>query len=362
MDDTTSTHTRRRWLWIWVGSLVVGVFLTFWSSANEALWTREHGEVIHWGALFVNRALDEMTCALCFPVCFWLVDRFPVDRPPWWRNATLLLVASYVLGFLKYIIFLPLFQLVWTHKVTLGMLLGDSSEVAIALVGAMGVAHAFKFYEQARERERTALQLRQRLSQAQLEALKSQLQPHFLFNALNGVATLIHLDPVAADEMLTQLADLLRETLRHPGSYEVTLTEELALLDRYLAVVRARFHDRLSVHRDIDPTVGDALVPHFLLQPLVENALEHGIAQRPGPGRVEISARRDGDHLRITVTDDGPGLTTDTHGSNGNGVGLANARARLLQLYGPDQALTLEPVSSAGGARATVSLPYRVWR
>jgi LytS/YehU family sensor histidine kinase len=273
-----------------------------------------------------------------------------------------LLVASYVLALLKYVLFLPLFRLVWTHPPTVMALLGDASEVSLTLVGAIGVAHAVKFYRQAQERERTALQLRQRLSQAQLEALKQQLQPHFLFNALNGVATLMHLDAVAADEMLTQLADLLRETLRHSGSYEVTLTEELALLDRYLGVMRVRFHDRLTVRSEIDPAAGDALVPHFLLQPLVENALEHGIAQRPGPGCVEISARRDGDRLRITVIDDGPGLTSDAALGNGNGVGLANARARLLELYGSEQALTLEPVSPAGGACATVILPYHVRR
>jgi two-component system LytT family sensor kinase len=356
--------TRRRWLWIWGGSFVVGVFLTVWTAVNEALWSRAHGEVFHWGSLFVYRAVEELTCAFCFPVIFWLVDRFPIDHRPWWRNAVVLLLASYVVALLKYVVFFPLFLLVWEHKVSVTGVLVDASQVTFSLVAAIGVAHAVRFYGQAQERERTALQLRQRLSQAQLEALKSQLQPHFLFNALNGVATLMHWDARAADEMLTQLADLLRETLRHPGSYEVTLTEELALLDRYLGVVRARFHDRLTVHSDIDPAVGDALVPHFLLQPLVENALEHGIAQRPGPGCVEIGARRDGDRLRITVVDDGPGLTTDGTGAgtNGTGVGLTNARARLHELYGADQALTLEPVSPAGGACATVSLPYHVRR
>jgi LytS/YehU family sensor histidine kinase len=323
---------------------------------------REHGEVFHWGSLVATTAVEQLTCAACFPVVFWLVDRFPIDHPPWWRNALVLLLASYAVALLKYVIFWPLFLLVWTHKVTVTGVLVAASEVTFSLVGAIGVAHAVKFYGQAQERERTALQLRQRLSQAQLEALKSQLQPHFLFNALNGVATLMHWDASAADEMLTQLADLLRETLRHPGSHEVTLTEELALLDRYLGVVRVRFHDRLTVHSDIDPTVGDALVPHFLLQPLVENALEHGIAQRPGPGCVEIRAQRDGDRLRITVVDDGPGLTTDGNGGNGCGVGLTNARARLHELYGADQALTLEAVSLAGGARATITLPYHVRR
>jgi two-component system, LytTR family, sensor kinase len=361
--DTNSvwTDSRRRWAWIWIGSLIVAAFLTIWSTATEALWSRDHAMVIHWGKLISYRAVDEMSCAVCYPLVFWLVDRFPLDTRPWWRNAALLLVASYMIGLLKYVVFYPLFLLVWTKPETFLEMAVDAGEVTLTLVAAVGIAHAIRFYRQAQERERIASQLRQRLSQAQLEALKQQLQPHFLFNALNGIATLMHLDAAAADEMLTQLADLLRETLRRPGSHEVTLTEELALLDRYLGVMRVRFHDRLTVRCDIDPAAVDSLVPHFLLQPLVENALEHGIAQRPGPGSIEIAARRDGDRLSITVTDDGPGLTASIGSNgNGNGVGLANIRARLLELYGAAQALTLVQATARGGVCATVALPYHV--
>jgi two-component system LytT family sensor kinase len=362
MDDCTPTDARRHhWGRIWIGSFVVGVFLTIWSTVSETFWSVDHAMAIQWGSLIANRSVEELTCAVCFPFCFWLVDRFPVDEGPRWRNGAILVGASYIIAVLKYVVFLPLFLLVWSRPHGIWDVLGNASEVALVLVGAMGVAHAVRFYGEARDRERVALQLRQRLSQAQLEALKSQLHPHFLFNALNSVATLMHWDVAAADEMVTQLADLLRETLRYPGSHEIPLTEELALLDRYLAVMRIRFHDRLTVRSDIDPAVRDALVPHFLLQPLVENALEHGIAERPGPGCVEIDARRDGDGLRITITDDGPGLNGDgARAGNGNGVGLSNARARLAELYGTAQTLTLEPVSPAGGARATVILPYHV--
>jgi two-component system, LytTR family, sensor kinase len=365
--ETVWTDSGRRWRGIWIGSFVVALFLTVWSSISESLWMRDHGAVTHWGHLLTYRSVEELTCALCFPLIFWLVDRFPIDHRPWWRNGAVLLAACYIIAVLKYVVFYPVFLLVWSKPETVAEILMDASDVALSLIAAVGVAHAVRFYNEARERERTALQLRQRLSQAQLEALRSQLQPHFLFNALNGVATLMHWDAAAADEMLTQLADLLRETLRRPGSHEVTLTEELDLLDRYLAVMRVRFHDRLTVRCDIDPAAVDSLVPHFLLQPLVENALEHGIAQRPGPGSIEIAARRDGDRLWISVTDDGPGLATDAagtgsngHGSHGNGVGLANIRARLVELYGAAQALTLAPASARGGVCATVALPYHV--
>jgi Histidine kinase len=136
------------------------------------------------------------------------------------------------------------------------------------------VAHAVRYYQRERERERTEAALRVQLSETQLEALKAQLHPHFLFNTLNSVALLMHWDVAAADEMVTQLSDLLRETLRHPGTHEITLAEELSLIERYLSIVRARFQDGLSVVYDIAPDVRTALVPHFVLQPLVENALE----------------------------------------------------------------------------------------
>ena len=169
----------------------------------------------------------------------------------------------------------------------------------------------------------------------------------------------MHWDVAAADEMVTQLSELLRETLRHPGTHEIPLSEEIALIERYLSIVRARFQDRLTVVYDVAPDVRAALVPHFILQPLVENALEHGIALQPGPGLVAISAGRDGDRLRIAVVDDGPGLEPEaTNGNgNGNGVGLANTRARLAELYGEQQGVTLE-ASHPKGARVTVTLPY----
>jgi LytS/YehU family sensor histidine kinase len=219
------------------------------------------------------------------------------------------------------------------------------------------VAQAIEFYRRAQERERQAVELRERLTHARLEALRSQLQPHFLFNTLNGAATLMHTDVAAADRMLTQLSDLLRATLTPGGPQEIPLVEELELLDRYLAIMLVRFRDRLSVSVDVTPAARAALVPQFLLQPLIENALEHGIGARPGPGRLEIRAARDGDRLRITITDDGPG--PDPHAVIDAGIGLANTKARLAQLYGDDQQLTLEPVDETGGGRVTVSLPFR---
>jgi len=199
--------------------------------------------------------------------------------------------------------------------------------------------------------------LGQDLAVAQLRALQSQLNPHFLFNALNSVVTLIGKDPPLAQRTVVRLADLLRATLRAGEAQEVTLQQELELTTRYLEIEQVRFADRLSVEWDIAET-GPVLVPAFGLQPLVENAVLHGIGPRPGPGRLVIRARRDGDSLVLTVEDNGAGPGGGP-GKAGGGVGLTNLRARLSRLYGDAARLELaeRPV---GGAIASLRLPRRL--
>ena len=350
-----------RWLKILAWALVAYTIEGVVSVGDQAIQAIQRGDVIHWVALIRNRGVEEYTCAAFAPVLFWLVDRFPIDRQTWKWNAPLLVVACFALAAFKYLGFLPLWMAYWhASPAQVPLIIANSAlEVGVDFAAVIGVAHAVRYYQRSRERERSEAALRVRLSQAQLEALKSQLHPHFLFNTLNSVASLMHWDVAAADEMVTQLSELLRETLRHPGTYEIPLSEEIALIERYLAIVRARFQDRLTVVYHVAPEVRTALVPHFILQPLVENALEHGIALEPGPGRVAISAGRDGDRLRIAVVDDGPGLEPPVANGNGNGVGLANTRARLAELYGDRQTVLLE-AASPKGARATVLIPYHV--
>jgi sensor histidine kinase YesM len=221
-----------------------------------------------------------------------------------------------------------------------------------ALVGA---THALHYYDRFRERELRATQLEAELAQSQLHRLKMQLQPHFLFNALNAISTLIETDPDAADRMLSQLAALLRESLKPDAPHEVSLREELSFLDRYLEIEKTRFADRLSVSFEIDPEILDARVPNLLLQPLVENAIRHGVSRRAGAGRVDVRAWRENGSLRLEVKDDGPGLP-DTAIECG-GIGLANTRARLERLHGSDYRFELSN-SPEGGALASVWLPF----
>jgi two-component system LytT family sensor kinase len=354
-----------RWLKLLGWGLLAYTPILVISIGEHAIEAIRLGQAIPWKQILVGRSLEEYTCAAAVPALFWLSETFPIDRHGWARRIPILVVGALAIAVGKYLLFFPLFFAFWRsywHMPTAQMpafIASNALSVTFDFTSVIVVAHAVRYYQRSRERERTEAALRVQLSQAQLEALKSQLHPHFLFNTLNSVAALMHWDVAAADEMVTQLSELLRETLRHPGTHEIPLSEEIALIERYLSIVRARFQDRLTVVYDVAPDVRAALVPHFILQPLVENALEHGIALQPGPGLVAISAGRDGDRLRIAVVDDGPGLEPEaTNGNgNGNGVGLANTRARLAELYGEQQGVTLE-ASHPKGARVTVTLPY----
>jgi sensor histidine kinase YesM len=198
------------------------------------------------------------------------------------------------------------------------------------------------------------------LAQARLAALRAQLDPHFLFNTLNAVSALaLRGEREGVVKALSTLSDLLRATLGGAPTQEVALSDELALLDRYLEIQRLRFSDRLSVVRDIDASVLDAAVPAMLLQPLVENAIKHGIGARPEGMRIEIHARRVDAMVVLQVRDTGPGFgRRDSPETNGQGIGLANTRERLAQLYGTTQRLECRDAEGQGGV-VEVALPYR---
>ena len=189
-----------------------------------------------------------------------------------------------------------------------------------------------------------ALELEGLLTRAELQNLKMQLHPHFLFNTLHTISVLMMRNVTAANRMLIRLSDLLRITLDNAGAQEVTLKQELDFLNGYLEIEQTRFHDRLTVNRDIDPATLDVMVPNLLLQPLVENAIRHGISTRADAGLIEIRSRREADRLVIEISDNGQGLP----GNVKKGVGLANTEARLEQLYGNSHSFALLPAPSGG--------------
>lgn len=228
----------------------------------------------------------------------------------------------------------------------------------------LGIEHSLFYFHEVREREMQAAQLTAQLSEARLSALRMQLNPHFLFNSLNAITVLVRdQDTGAASRMLDLLSDVLRQLLRADSSHETTLSNELDFLSRYLAIEQIRFSDRLRPDIQIEPAVSKALVPIFLLQPLVENAIRHGIASRADAGLIEIRGAREGAELVLSVRDDGIGPSNSTTGQNspGEGIGLSNTRARLRTMFG--DAATLETrLGKGGGFVATVRLPYREGR
>jgi two-component sensor histidine kinase len=220
----------------------------------------------------------------------------------------------------------------------------------------VSIVHAFTYYRRSQERERKAIELENRLTQARLQALRMQLHPHFLFNTLHAISTLVYKDPKAADEMIANLSELLRATLEASDQPEIPLRRELELLDRYLEVQQVRFGDRLQIEKEIDSSTLDAGVPTLILQPLVENAIKHGLEPRPGPGRITIHAHKNGTALHLRVRDNGNGIQPATN--KPAGIGLANTKARLQELYGAQSRLTLNTPTD-GGCSVELEIPFR---
>jgi two-component system, LytTR family, sensor kinase len=212
-----------------------------------------------------------------------------------------------------------------------------------------------------RERERavTAARLQQQLSEARLAALKMQLNPHFLFNTLNMISSHIADDPEVADAMVAHLSEFLRSTLRHADVHEVPLEQELEFLEAYLAIMKARFEDRLAVELTVEEEVRRALVPHLVLQPLVENAVTHSMGDPARGGVIRVAAVRSGGRLVLTVADNGPGLVAAGGDGPRRGVGLSNTAERLRHLYGDDHRLEIGE-ASGGGVRIAVEVPFRI--
>jgi len=226
---------------------------------------------------------------------------------------------------------------------------------------AAGIAREYSLRYRARQQDAVRLQaetaqLQAQLAEARLSALRSQIDPHFLFNTLNAVSALVERDPRGVRRMIARLSELLRHSLEGAGEPEVTLRQEFAFADRYLEIMRIRFQGSLEVETRVDEGVMDTLVPSLILQPLVENAVKHGLGKQRGVGRIEIEARREGDRVVLRVRDNGPGMDGDA--PTREGVGLRNTRERLAQLYGDEGSLVLRP-ADGGGVEAEVSLPWR---
>jgi len=271
-------------------------------------------------------------------------NRFPLEGRARWRNALLHLLFATLFVFavsgafhvIYHFLFVNSAEKPYNLRMTLQWIIFNSSE-NYGIYGLLLLLNqVFRYYRRFREGELRSSQLETQLTQAQLQALKMQLHPHFLFNTLHSISALVHRDPEAADKMIARLGDFLRLTLDASATQEVPLRRELEFLNCYLEIERVRFNDRLTTSLEVDPRVLDCRVPNLILQPLVENAIRHGVSQRAAPGHVRVRAERRGDALLLQVSDNGAGLSTaaPARRATKGGVGLSNTRARLQQLYG----------------------------
>ncbi len=301
--------------------------------------------------------------ALVTPLVLWLARRFRIDRNNWQRKVILHFLVSLALvstliaiHFVVYMTLMGRAHLI-SPLTTFGYLYPNLDRWLLVYWLIFLMSHAFNYYNSYRKGELKASQLRTQLVQAQLEALKMQVHPHFLFNTLHSISALLSKDTEAARKMITRLGDFLRLTLENAGAMEVTLQEEIEFLNGYLEIERIRFRDRLTTEIHVDPAVLDVRVPNLILQPIVENAMRHAIGNL-NSGRVEITAVPRNGVLRIEVKDNGPGLDVDRRMSarGAKGLGLANTRARLVGLYGAAAHFELTNRPS-GGLIVTLEIP-----
>ncbi len=369
---STSVRNDRwsRWRVVLVVWTVIAVFLT--GQAYLIVYTsiQAHDDIAHLrpilalGELFLTVLAECLIWAILTPGIFWLGRRFPFGQGKGLRSLAVHVAACLVCSLLAAalsalaadVIREELPRLSLSVNVLILFFVLKLNNNVFFYLAILAVAHVLNYYRQFRERELLSSQLEAKLAQTQLQILKMQLHPHFLFNTLNAISALIHQDVELADRMIARLGDLLRATLDGANRQHVPFQQELDFIQPYLEIEKARLGPRLTVDLDIDPGVMAAQVPNLILQPLVENAIRHGIAVRPEPGTIRIAASRDNGTLHLTVADTGPGLHPPA--SAVEGIGLTNTRARLAKLYGGKHRLELTNIP-AGGLRVGISIPYQ---
>ncbi len=354
--------TRRLWRWALLFAAATALAL-FFASRTYLTYNAYPDNEISWARSLAPALSSWYMWALLAPLILWLATRLPFDQGRWRRNVGLLLFAGFAFALAHSTLEHLLGELVEffpTRPLSRNFLVGQFHYNVITYWMIVGAANLLEYSRRSREREVRASQLEVHLADARLQALRMQLHPHFLFNTLHAITTLMHRDVDAAERMLARLSDLLRITLDSAGAQEVPLKQELEFLEQYLEIERIRFGDRLRIEMDVDPETLDAWVPNLVLQPLVENAIRHGIAPKAGPGWIGISSRRKDGQLVLVIEDDGRGLPAQgsAGGDQEPGVGLSNTRARLHELYGGDHQLEMLR-SPTGGALVRLTIPFR---
>jgi two-component system LytT family sensor kinase len=364
---------------VWALSFGVWTFVALAYTVTVYQLYRSVGAPMSFLSVLGLQCSQVLGYALLTPLVFSFANRYPVQRANWIRSSLLLLVGGLtfaaahvaVRGVTPFAAWDPRlrhwvsavwdyqahgFHIQWVMFRTL-FFSGVVDDIVFTYLPIILLAYVTSYYRTFRERELRTSQLQAQLEKARLQSLKSQLQPHFLFNTLNSISALMLTNVEAADRMITRLGDLLRISLETAGTQMTTLGRELEFVNCYIEIEKVRFEERLSVSVDISPETLDASVPHLLLQPLVDNAIKHGISRMVAGGEIRISATQDGADLHLEVRDNGPGFRNPGRPPSG-GVGLRITRERLETIYGQDQSLELLSLPE-GGIAARVSIPLR---
>jgi two-component system, LytTR family, sensor kinase len=349
---------------------IIGIFF-FSQALSQRFFSRDPTP---WWHYLISWLVGVYLWALLMPGILWLGRRFPIEQRNWVRRVALHLLLGVVVSLVQLILESAILSrlgifpgLMNTFVTTFAFLLVIGFHTGIMTYWeVLGVQYGIGYYQNYQERKQEALRLELRASelqsqlvQAQLGVLKMQLQPHFLFNTLNAIMVLVRQQKSKeAEQTLAHLSDLLRCVLEDVEAQEVPLRRELEYLQLYLSIEQVRFQDRLRVEISADPAILDAALPQMVLQPVVENAIRHGVGKSAAAGRIKISAVRSNDTLELRVQDDGPGFSSeDPVGKHSTGIGLTNTKARLKQLYGEEARLT-SGNGKPRGAVVTITVPY----
>jgi signal transduction histidine kinase len=365
------------WL-VWGISFGVWTLVAFAATVTMHQFDRLRGLPDSIGSLAALEFSQILTYALISPFVFQLACRYPLRRDAWGRRFILYLLGA-LLFTLAHVLLRGLTYGVWdvrargyvspiwdsqVHALRIRWPLFQSlfflnvvDDITGTYIPIVLIAHVVSYYQRFRQRELRASQLQTQVAKARLQALKSQLQPHFLFNTLHSISALMLTDVNAADRMMTRLSDLLRMTLEAAETQITTLNRELDFVNCYLEIEKIRFEERLNVVLDIAPETLDAQVPQLLLQPLVDNAIKHGISRLAGGGKIRIAASASDHELQLEVSDNGPGFDNPSY-SQRNGVGLKVTRERLESLYGLDHSMELLSLPD-GRSCVRIRIPFQ---
>lgn len=333
----------RKALIVWVASTLFALF-----TASQNYLSRVYYTPIPWGPALRLALLDSYLLALLTPAIFWFAARIHPRRGNLWWSIPALGVAGLVFAAIHLFLFMQAMPHIGFPITQMALRAIPNTKLHSDVLTCWALFGIQVYLA----RERRSRELAARLAAAQLEVLKMQLQPHFLFNTLHAITALMYRDVEGADRMIARLSDFLRLTLDSSGVQEVTVVREMEYLDKYLEIEEVRFAGRLEIRRAIAPETLDLMIPNLVLQPLVENAVRHGVAPRAEGGRIDIAARLVGVSLVVEVSDNGRGACGEIR----EGLGISNTRARLEQLYGGGFRLELGNAPSCG-FRARMSIP-----